>query len=445
MAVAESSTTLVAGSGPVPERFSGRWFRQAAGFAAIGLILLLANFPKFLGRVIDLNVSNGATRAALHAPIDVVQAALRLLIGDNPTAFFERAMTCNFFLLLSFFVLVAAFCVRRLSIRMLAYGLVATVVGYFVVHILAWAAMLTAIIIEGVLFVTHWVSAAIAWLFLLVFSHQVFLLAVGLVIAAYLIARADFLLLRRAWAWIVGVWLYVAGFAIVAAVLFVLVPVLWKKVLIPIFHFLGQLLGPIFAFLAWIFSWLVFVLVIVAGAVFAVVMCGLLLATVGTLYISQLQAAWRASHSNRDMMVAGFAIGSALAMITVESFASPTVAYCLNQAFVNVAALLHLASVHTASTAVTDAFDMFLPSTVEAFARQHLVNQLAPAFDSLMFLSVMLLSCQSVLFRLFGERPTDDADVPLRYIASEFAKLTVGFFMLSVLYFLSILSGDASS
>jgi len=139
-----------------PEILSKPWFVRLGSFAFIGFLLLLTNFPKFLGQLIDANVASPSARAMLHAPINLVQLVLTVIIGPDPGAFFERAMTCSFILLATFIILLAIFCIRRRGVRMLGYGASGAVLGYLTLHILAWPAVALVVTIRGVIYVVHW-------------------------------------------------------------------------------------------------------------------------------------------------------------------------------------------------------------------------------------------------------------------------------------------------
>ncbi len=428
-----------------PKKYGPQWFRQLGIYASTGFILVIANFPKFLSHLIDINVSNPTWNALLHVPVNLGQALLGVIIGDEPTEFFRRAMACNFFLLILFFLSVAGFSVRRRGVQMLLYAALASVAGYFVVHLLAWGALGIALLIQGVLYAAHWIRIGISFLFSLVFDNRWLVLVLAVAVGIYFLTWTRFGLMRWLWLRLLKYRTGIASSAIVCALAYFLVPALWNYVIAPVLRFLKMILQPIFSFLAFVFGWIFFILGVLFGIGLLVTILTLALATIGALYVSQLQAGWHAARSKRDMVIAGFAIGSAFAMIAVESFASPIVSSSLNQSLVDVLALFDLAGSTTTSTLVTDVFQYFLPPALEAFAHHHLINQLAPAFDSLVFLGVMIFACCSVLFRLFSTRPVEDAVVPITYVAYEFVKLTVGVFVLLVFYFLQVISGEASA
>jgi hypothetical protein len=430
-----------------PEMLTRPWFIRLGTFASIGFLLLLVNFPKFLGRVIDANVTSPALRTSLHAPIEFVQASLAVVMGEDTGAFFERAMTCSFVLLWMFIVLLAIFCMRRRGIHMLSYGLGGAVVGYLTLHILAWAAVALVLTIKGVLYVTHWAGIAIATVVGFLFGQGwplLLILAIGG--AGFLISRnlkALIWLLRRTLVWLRKYATFLLGGAGIVGLLWLLVPFFYRYVILPVVQFVVWLLSPVVQALLFVFKWLVTIL-FALFIVIAILAAALIsLALLGSLLVAQLQAGWHAARSLRHILIAGFAIGSALALIVVESVATPAVAGQLNHAWIDALAFLHLASPQDSTHFVTTAFQLFLPQSVETFVFAQLTSLQAPAFDSLIFLAVTCLAALSVLFRVFSTRPIEDEYVPMRFVVREYATMVGGLFVALVVIFLGSLTGDS--
>jgi hypothetical protein len=430
-----------------PEILTGPWFVRLGTFALIGLFLLVTNFPKFLGRLIDANIDSLTWRAVLHAPIQLVHAFLATIIGEDAGAFFERAMACSFILLWLFVVLLAIFCVRRRGIRMLSYGLGGAVTGYLTLHLLAWAAVALVLAVRGLIYVVYWagvgIAAVVGFLFAQGWPILLILAVAGIGFVLHRNRTALAWILRRALLWIRKYATSLLGAAVVIGFLWLLVPLFYRYVIAPVVQFLTWLLSPVVQALVFIIKWLV-TIVVALVFVFMIVATALVsLALLGSLLVTQLQAGWHAARSLRHILIAGFAIGSALGLIVVESVGTAAVAGQLNHAWIDALVFLRLASPHDSTQFVTAAFQFFLPQSVENFVSGQLTNLQAPAFDSLIFLAITCLASLSVLFRVFSTRPIEDEYVPVRFVVREYAIMAGGLFVALVIVFGGALTGDS--
>ena len=142
------------------------------------------------------------------------------------------------------------------------------------------------------------------------------------------------------------------------------------------------------------------------------------------------------------MLVAGFAIGSALALVTLASIANPTLALALNEAlFAPFGWLVG----DSRTTVVTDLFQLLLPRPVRAFVFANLDHAQAPAIDGLIFLAVTVLAVSSALVRLLSRTEAPTEPVTVRFVAKEYALMAAGLFVAIFLLFVQVMSGDSSA
>ena len=414
--------------------------------AVLGIILLFVNFPKFLTRTIEVNVAPGALRDILEGAVSGVQTLVGALIGARPVAFFERAMTCGFFLLWVFLALLAAFSLRRGSVRMLGYGSGGIVAGYFVVHLLAWGAVALVVAVGGALFVVRWVAWGIGAIVVFVAHYlwPLFLLAAAVmgVFIAYRNWDAFLDLLRRFGQFVRAYFFRIVGAAIGAWLLYLFVPALYRLVILPVWNFLVWLFSPVGSFILFLFKWIITIVGVIILVAVALALGIGSLALIGSLLVSQLQAGWHAARSLRDVLVAGFAIGSALALITLACLATPFLDQSLNHAWL--AGLLGMAGTGTTHI-MSNTFLFLLPESVKTFVFTYLTNLQAPAIDSFTFLAVMTLASLSVLFRLFSASPLEDQHPPVSLLAMEYGKIVGGAFVILLLMFFAAETGDSSA
>lgn len=421
------------------------WLLRMSIFAAVGMLQLLINFPKFLTTLIDANVAEGWGRMALKAPVLAVKMVMQVLIGNDPGPFFERAMTCAFLLFWVFFALLAIFAIRRRGYQMLACAIAGMIAGYVAAHLLSWVAVAIAVAIGGVIFVCVWVGALIAAIFHFLIQGPVLTailvlggLGVGWV-ARHEIERFVLTLVNAIRNHIVRMLAgtFVLGLAVLVS------PYVFRWLILPVFRFLKMVLTPVLHVLWLLLTWGLLVIAVIIGVVLIVVVGMIALALLGSLFVSQVQAAWHAAQSRRLMLIAGFAIGSSLALLVLVSLATPSVAADLNQALLNPFALL--APIHHQTTIITDLFEATLPGSVRAFVFTYLTNLQAPTFDCFVFLTIMVLASSSVFFRVFSTKPVDAEEVSVTFVAKEYGLMAGGLLVALVLIFLQAGSGDSSA
>ncbi len=349
--------------------------------------------------MVELNTNDATVRALLTLPIRVVQVCLTFMVGADQPGFFGRAIGASFFLFWVFLIALTLLSIRRRSSKMLLYCAAGMVVGYFTLHILAWLAVSIVVIIGGLIFAVGWAGSAVAAAATymtsfvgMILSYAWPLLLVG--VCLYLGWRyLEFLAkaMRRLVIWLQRHFARIALVAVAVALVVFLVPLIYRWVLLPFYH---HVLVPVFGFLWMVVSWVLYTLFLFIVSVVAILLVLISVALIGSLLASQLQSGWRAAKSIRDMLVAGFSIGSSLTLIVLVSLATPALASALNHAWA-ISFLFEAVPQNTAF--LTDTFTSTLPTQVRAFAFAHLTDLQAPGFDTFVFLIVMVFSLFSVL------------------------------------------------
>lgn len=416
---------------PVPayKAFSAPWLKQFAFFVFIGLVIICTNFPKFLEHTIDLNVADSTWHTALMAPILIVQWCLRILIGSNEAVFFERAIGASFFLVWLFLAALGILSIRRRSAKIFGYCLGGMLVGYLTLHVLAWLAVTIVVVVGGAIFVVGWIGGGIFSIaaFLVHYTWPLFVLVALIFIGGNYLQKI-LAVLRSLVAWLHR---HLGGVAVaigVVALAAVLIPLLVRWVIMPIIDFLA----PVVQFIWDAGKWIFFIVIVIVLSALAIVASMIGLALIGSLLVSQLQAGWRAARSLRDMLVAGFAIGSSLTLIVLVSLATPSLADALNNAWT---ASFLFSNVSDQTHFLTDAFASTLPALVRDFVFLHFTDMLAPGFDSFVFLVVMVFCLFSVVSRALSSNPAIDEQVPLHFVATQYLKMVGGLFVGLLLVF----------
>lgn len=417
------------------EPFSGHWVRRLLFFASLGLLQLLVNFPKFLTTTIDANVPPGLWRTLLHAPVGAVKAVVTAIIGTDQTGFFERAMTCAFLMLWVLLASLLLQAARRDGLKLLFYCLLGLALGYVAVHVLSWLALAVVMTVGGVLFVFKWIGA-LAYAIFRFLTHPIVLtlLAAGGVI---LLRKSIWSLVADLFRWI-GRHLIPAAITVAATALLIAV----FPAILRVFEAILKALAPIFAFLWAVLGFIIFAVAIIIASVAAIAVGLLSLALLGSLLVSQLQAAWHSARSVRRMLTGGFAIGGALSVVALTSIATPEVAGALNGALFGPFEWLVGSQPHAL---VTDLFRATLPREVLLFVTEHLDHLQAPAVDGLIFLAVTVLAATSALVRLFSNADLPAEDVKVTYVVQEYAIMAFGLFIAILVIFMQAESGDSSA
>ena len=444
MTVAAASTNFFGEPSPARRLWSPAWFRQFSVHALIGLIVLAVNFPKYLTAVIETNLDPSALRSALLGLVGAVQGVLRLLVGPDPGRFFERAMLLVFLLFWATLLFSAAFCIRKRDARPFAYLVAGTVAGYFTLHFLAWVAVAVVTVLGGAFFVFGWFGSVVAAIVGFIWANMLAIVLVLATGALFLFSiRQDAIeVLRRLWGLLrdrlLPVGILVGG---VLAAIFGL-PFLYRYVVQPVLAFLGSLLAPVFAAIWFVVKWL---LIIVFGTiVFCLVaaVCALMLALLGGLLIAQLQAGWLAAQNVKRALIAGFAIGSSLALVVLVSVSTPGLRESLGDAWGS--SLFWIGSTGS-SDWLSRSFLAVLPSSVETFAFTYLTSLQAPAFDCLVLLAVLAFAATGYAARTISAAPVDEQPISVNVVALEYAKMILGLFVGLIVIFATAATGDSSA
>lgn len=422
--------------------FQGRWIRRLTLNALLGILLILVNFPKLLKALIDASISRSWIRSALYAPIDGVQYVLKGIIGTDASGFYTRAMTCSFLLLWVFFGLLVILSIRRRGYRLLLSSLAGMVMGYIAVHSLSWIAVAIAVAIGGVVFAVKWVGATLVAIFKFLMLGPILLglIALGLLVVLFINRRFILRQLRKLVDLCIKYSVQILSAVGLSVLVYVVAPHVYRWILLPIWRFV---LLPVLHFLWMLVSFIFAVAIVLIGSLLLAVIGIVTLALLGSLMVSQLQAAWHAGRGVRAMLVAGFAIGSALSLLVLVSVATPLVADSLNQAMINPLGLFQ--PIDYPTHLITDTFVSTLPKIVREFIFTYLTSLQAPTFDCFVFLVVMVLAATSVLFRVFSAAPLVDDDVSVQYVAKEYLMMAGGLLVGMILIFLQALSGDSSA
>jgi hypothetical protein len=314
-------------------------------------------------------------------------------------------------------------------------------------HVIAWAAVAVVVALHGAIFAFRWVGGGI-WEIVLFFTQ--FIRPVALLLGIVAIALLTYFFRVQILSFLVWVarllekyLVPVLTFLGVVAVLFFVTPILYRWIIKPVFGFLAWLLSPVVQVVLFVLKWILIIISSALFLIFIALMFVLSCMLIGMLLVIQLQSGWHAARNVQQMLLAGFSIGSALALITLVCVAPPTLAQSIDQSWLNVFSFVGLTSSHSTSHLVTDTFRLFLPDSVGNFVFTYLTNLEAPALDSFFFLAVLGLATLSVLCRVFSATPVEDEHVPLQFIVVEYVKMVLGLFVLLVFIFAQAATGSS--
>jgi hypothetical protein len=386
--------------------------------ATLGVFVLFVNFPKFVSRTIDANVSWSWLNGGLHHLLNTVQDGCASVIGPFPSAFFERTMTLDFAMMWIFLALAAVFALRRASPALLLAALCGILLGYLALHVVSWLAVVIVKMIGAVLYIMHWIGVIVTAIveFIVRILRFVFSYWIPIAIMAALIIAVvlrDQLGRLIAWA---------AGLAVVGYILVRVIPVLYRwimYVLRPIIAFvlavlkaIGQILDLILIFLTPIIRVIVFAVI----AFYAFILALGVLAALGNLWVAQLLAGWHAGKGAKGMALGGFAIGSAAALIMLAGAATPDIAASMDTALAHSTAWLGFSP----SVPLSAFFVSTLPDSVNTFVFAYMTHLKAPAVDAFILLAVLALADWSVARGIARVRPTAEEDVPVHFYPAEY-------------------------
>jgi hypothetical protein len=384
-----------------------RHWKEFVVVAAVGLVFLCMNFPKLLGKLLYRFVPQGNLQRILAAPIQATQASLGNLRRPSPEVMLTRLMSWNFLLLLLFLALVALLALRHKDFQLPAFCLSGLALGYFGGELVAWIVVIVIKLFSWAAVLVHWIGSVLGWLFEIAL-HWWGILA-PLVVIVLVIANRDALRAMvarwrgrsvdwpRVARWTLGV---LAGLGAIWLVVGVVGPWIWSFIG-PIVAFLGHLLGIVFHFVGKVIAWLVTAL-LVALAV------GLVLNLAGRLLVDQVRSAWCAGKGRKEMALAGFALGSALALIVLMSAGTSSGAHGVDQGWqASLSALDHAVggsvfSSSLGSVAPAGSFWAVMPRAVRDFAVSYFDNANPPLVDSLILLVILGVASASALRGLFS-------------------------------------------
>ena len=132
--------------------------KQLLAVAAVGLLVLLVNFPKLTVRAVHSVAQDAPFQKALIAPVISLEHSIKEL---TPAPFFRQLMTANFLVEALFLAALAAFAARHRDARLVVVGIGGLIAGVVTLHVLAWCFAAAA----GVFSIVVWIYEAVGWLF----------------------------------------------------------------------------------------------------------------------------------------------------------------------------------------------------------------------------------------------------------------------------------------
>jgi hypothetical protein len=383
-----------------------RW-KEFVVVAAVGLVFLCMNFPKLLGKLLYRFVPQANVQRILAAPIQATQASLSHLRRPSPEVMLTRLMSWNFLLLLVFLALVTVLALRHKDIQLPEFCLAGLALGYFGGELVAWIVVVVIKLFSWAAVLVHWIGIALGWLFEVALHWWwifVPLAVIGLVLANRDALRAMLARCRelsvdwpRVVRWSLGA---LAGLGAIWLIVGVLGPWLWAF-LGPIIAFLGHLFGVVFHFVGKLIGWLVSALLVVLAV-------GLVLNLAGRLLVDQVRSAWCAGRGCKEMALAGFALGSGLALIVLMSAGTSSGAHGVDQGWqASLSALDHAVggrvfSWSLGAVAPAGFFWAVMPGAVQDLAVSYFDNANPPLVDSLILLVILGVASVSALRGLFS-------------------------------------------
>ncbi|HEX3530145.1 MAG TPA: hypothetical protein VH988_24050 [Thermoanaerobaculia bacterium] len=413
--------------------------KELALVASVGLILILMNMPTFLTRAVVASAPEGAVQAAALWPIQATQESLSFLQQPTPELVFVRLMTWNFLLLLAFLFAVVVSAVRHRDAGLLGFCAGGLVLGFSALHLISWLALLLIKLVGLILLLLNWVFLAVQWCF-----SQWFILLPAIALVLIWLAR-DWI--SENLASLKGHLGDIASIALVIALGAGFVALLrWLGPLVShwLWGLLGPYLGPFFHVVGVIIKFTSALLLFLLAATFV-------LSLVGRLLVDQVRAAWNAGKGRKEMALAGFALGSALALVVLASVGAPRLSSGVNSGWINCLGTLdRTLGANVASSTIgwiqpTTVFVATMPASVERFVLQHFDNANPPLVDSLILLIVLAMATISVTLALFLSREESTKGYSDYFLPREYLEVFGGLLFAVVLLFVAAASeGDQS-
>lgn len=376
--------------------------------AAVGLFVLLVNFPNLTVRAVHGVAQDPPFQTALIAPIRALEHSIKEL---TPAPFFRKLMTANFLVEALFVATLVAFAARHRDASLVVFGIGGFVAGVVALHVLAWC----FVAVGGVFAIVVWIYEAVGWVlgkiynfFAFVFVHGWWLFVLAGVAGALYAARGY---MTKA--------LLVSGAAVVVGTgLYLTVPRLWT--------WLMEALQPLIAWLreAWtgqilpvlLFAWHLLLFLLKFFLVFVLAL--VVLASLGHLLIDQIRTTRCCASGHKHVSLAAFAIGTALALVLLTAVAADSVGVELEAGWTqSVSALNHLIGSEPGEWSVgaihpAQLFGAALPSSVVEFVREFMAHAQAPLIDGLILLFVTVLATLGLLKSM----PSPLANPPTRLL-----------------------------
>ena len=371
-------------------------WKEVSLVSAVGLLFLLMNFPKLLTSLVASAVQDPGWQSALLWPVVTTQESLSTLQGRDPHAVLSTLMSWNFLLLYGFLFSVLFSSMKRRDLGLLGFSAGGATLGYFALHLISWIAL----ILIYALILVKWISSALVWILSFVFSWWFLWLPVVLLFVLW--ARLGWL--RENWPKVLAACATILAIGLIAWKFF---PAFWAwlvELLEPVLALIRAIrdfLAPIFHFLGQIFQWVAFTFLGIVLVIFV-------LNTLGRLVVDQIRAVWTAGRGRKELGLAGFALGSAFALIILTSVGAPQVSAGVdsgwNESLRTIDGVLQgtVASKVFGGLQPTRVFLGVMPGSVEGFVMEHFDNANPPLLDSLLLLVLLSIATLSVLYWAFS-------------------------------------------
>jgi hypothetical protein len=406
----------------------------------IGAIFLLVNFPKFVTELITSSVASPSWQSIALFPVNYVQSHLVTLIGPSPEITFQKLMSYNFLIFLSYLLIVTLFALRHRDWALLGFSIGGLFLGYSALHLISWLAIIIVSILSFVVGAVGWIFSIIALVIHFIITKGWWLLLILGAIAFVYIFKDELIKI-------------LFGLLITGAIGFLLykiVPPIWRwimQLITPIIEFLKMVwekfIGPVLGFIFGIILLVLFVAAFLLGIFF-------IFTTLGRLVVDQIRAAWYSGTGRKGVALGGFAIGSALALIILTSVAAPQIANGVdigwNHSFEIIDNIIksEISQSFVSQIKPTSVFVATMPKSVETFVFRYLTNAPPPIVDSALFFAITIVAVLSVTIRVIPALPKIPTKVPVSFLPQEYFAIFGGLLLAVVVIFAQAFSEGES-
>jgi hypothetical protein len=416
----------------------------------VGIAFFIVHFPDLISQRIAPAIEIDPLRNGLVAFVALIQNGIVDLIGQ-PAVSFKFIMSVNFLCLFIYAFLIVLWSASRLKPQPLLTTVVGLAVGLYIVHLLSWLIVASIWFAGFAYFILSAVYAAVAWFVLFIFTDALaFTIFAALMLFLWL-NRAN--LLRAV--------LLLCLFAAIGAAAFYVLPQVFAfllSMLSAAWAYIVDLLRPVIEFFTWLLSplvWLVQILVtyVLAPLIALLVTLVLLLlaiavplliataafALMGNMITDQFRSAFRVRHGGKNFLFNGFALGSALALVTLASVASPVVSSGIAagwQDSLQVVSKLTAVGVDQGFLASVDFTKVFvdtMPATVYEFVARYLTNVQPPIIDAVLLFLLLVASSTSTAIGILSKNSGLQAGRPITFISLE-VLLIVFYLVIGILF-----------